>query len=430
LDLNALVLLAVPLFSATMIKSPLKDTLLSNSPQNGFDHPNTSPLRIAKRTPSPTVPRRSTRINANHQNNHHSGSSFHLPSAIARRSSSSYRHLRNNNLVSKSPFKSQIPTPPSISFPTALLPTPPRPSTKSATKTERKVSGEKRPRPSSIHDQAEAENDRPLFAYKRDRKQSKGFQGLVEKEPVTKSPFRQQTLPPPPPPSKDVDRTAASTPPVEQQQPTSTTNPPRSSLVSKRLHGPRLSGGGGHGGGHGGGAGRKIRRKKFVHFDETCDVVEYDVEDDGEDGDTLEQSEDEEGEDESFDQPASEEGAGEEHEMDEETDPDTSLTTQLESLIHQSSSGDDILAHAQSLLATNTTPRRRSLTPTPSTPPSTGNRSGDYTKSGMMGRVSEDEGEHEEDEGDLAGGREDPMLGNRAERSLRELFLFSCVLYH
>src|SRR5262249_49435564 len=50
---------------------------------------------------------------------------------------------------------------------------------------------QKRPRPQSIHEQAESENDRP-FAYKRDRKQSKGFQGLIEKEPVTNSPFRLQ----------------------------------------------------------------------------------------------------------------------------------------------------------------------------------------------------------------------------------------------
>src|SRR6267378_7467706 len=53
----------------------------------------------------------------------------------------------------------------------------------------RKVSGEKRPRPVSLHDQGETENDRP-FAYKRERKQSKGYQGLISKEPVSRSPFR------------------------------------------------------------------------------------------------------------------------------------------------------------------------------------------------------------------------------------------------
>jgi hypothetical protein len=200
--------------------------------------------------------------------------------------------------------------------------------------------------------------------------------------------------------------------------------PPRSSLVSKRLHGPRLSGGGGHGGG----AGRRVRRKKRVHFDEKCDVVEFDAEDDAEDGDTLEQSEDEEGEDEeSFDQLASEEGGGD-MDMEEDVDPDTSLTAQLESLIHQSSSGDDILAHAQSLLATNTTPRQRSLTPTPSTPPSTGNRSGDYAKSPRMKMVSEDEGENEEDEDDLVGGGAIPTFEIRAERSLREFLSLFTVL--
>jgi len=52
----------------------------------------------------------------------------------------------------------------------------------------RKVSGEKRPRPQSMQEQAE--NERP-FAYKHERRQLKGYQGLIQKEPVTKSPFRQ-----------------------------------------------------------------------------------------------------------------------------------------------------------------------------------------------------------------------------------------------
>jgi len=265
-------------------KSPLRDRLLSNSPDPikssilresgmGWNSPPTkslqasgstdsitSPLRIAKRdSPSrPKVP----------------------PVGLARRTSSSYRHVHTNNLVSKSPFKSQIPTsltstarPSSVSFPT------------------RRVSGEKRSRPSSMYDQAEVENDRPL-ALKRDRKQSKAFQGLLEKEPVSKSPFKTQTLPQPPPPPPPapivitkvapslpilpVSNAANDTPPLSNTPPSSShmsappvapssgPSPGRSSLVSRRMHGPRLSGG------------SKRERRKTVTFHERCDVLEFD----------------------------------------------------------------------------------------------------------------------------------------------------------
>ncbi|KAJ8076404.1 Bud site selection protein bud4 [Marasmius tenuissimus] len=202
----------------------------------------TSPLRLPKRDPQqPTQ------------------------ADLARRSSSSYRAMRTNNLVSKSPFKSQIPTPstPSRHPPVPVLfPT-------------RRVSGEKRPRPPSMHQQAEEENERP-FALKRDRKQSKTYQGLIEREPVTKSPFRRV-------PYSKHDRTAP--PPMPAESPTATEdhdlpqpNPPfasripapgsgsplRSSLVSKRMHGPRLSGGG-----------RRARRKT-VTFNDEMDVLEID----------------------------------------------------------------------------------------------------------------------------------------------------------
>ncbi|KAJ7502909.1 hypothetical protein B0H11DRAFT_1986905 [Mycena galericulata] len=207
--------------------SPLRDRLLSNSPDpmknqilrdSGLgwsDQPspnnntNVSPLRIAKRD-SPV-----------------------RQAQVARRTSNSFKHVRNNNLVSKSPFKSQIPT---VQTPRAF----PSPT--------RRVSGEKRQRPQSIHDQAEAENDRP-FAYKRERRQSKGFQGLIQKEPVTKSPFRQLEDPPVPPTTSRIPVPAAA-------------SPARSSLVSKRMHGPRLSG--------------RRERRKTVTFDERCDVVEFD----------------------------------------------------------------------------------------------------------------------------------------------------------
>ena len=208
--------------------SPLRDRLLSNSPDpikssilkesgKGWSSPPpddsdqnaTSPLRISKRG-SP------------------------LPS-IARRASSSYRHARNNHLVSNSPFKSHIPTN-SHTFPT------------------RKVSGEKRPRPSSMHDQAESENDRP-FSLKRERRQSKTYQGLIQKEPVTRSPFLQTQ-------TSQVKSGAA----PSRISTSNNTSPVRSSLVSRRLHGPRFSGGG------------RRERRKTVTFDERCDVVEIDYE--------------------------------------------------------------------------------------------------------------------------------------------------------
>ncbi|KAJ7039101.1 hypothetical protein C8F04DRAFT_950547, partial [Mycena alexandri] len=223
--------------------SPLRDRLLSNSPdpaknailrESGMGwaadqpprsaSPNVSPLRIAKRD-SPRRP---------------------PPSEVARRNSSSFKHVTKNNLVSKSPFKSQIPT--------AATPT----TARSFPSPSRRVSGEKRPRPQSMHDQAEAENDRP-FAYKRERRQSKTFQGLIQKEPVTKSPFRQQAEQPQDrPPVPPVPPTPSRIP-----VPALGPSPARSSLVSKRMHGPRLSNG-------------RRERRKTVTFDERCDVVEFD----------------------------------------------------------------------------------------------------------------------------------------------------------
>lgn len=254
-------------------KSPLRDRLLSNSPDpikssilresgmgwntsasanpvssSGNASSITSPLRIAKRD-SPGRPK---------------------GPAVARRTSSSYRHVHTNNLVSKSPFKSQIPTPSTPSSrATVTFPT-------------RRVSGEKRPRPSSMHELGEAENERP-FALKRDRKQSKTFQGLLDKEPVTKSPFKTQqdwasseAKHPPPPPLQTLvynpPRQVSTPPPITLMQPVTSPvsagpSPGRSSLVSRRMHGPRLSGGG------------KRERRKTVTFHERCDVLEFDPDD-------------------------------------------------------------------------------------------------------------------------------------------------------
>lgn len=209
---------------------------------------------------------------------------------MARRTSSSYRHVHNNNLVSKSPFKSQIPTPstPSSRPPPIVFPT-------------RRVSGEKRPRPSSMYEQAEAENDRP-FALKRDRKQSRTFQGLIEKEPVTKSPFKvqqgasipEQKPPAPPIPPPFETQRLSSTPPASSYIPTPAVtssggpSPGRSALVSRRMHGPRLSGG------------AKRARRKTVTFHERCDVLEFDREDDTEE-EVFEDADDEDPDESSHD---------------------------------------------------------------------------------------------------------------------------------
>ncbi|KAI0056363.1 hypothetical protein BV25DRAFT_1832375 [Artomyces pyxidatus] len=203
--------------------APLRDRPLSNSPDPEWPPRPTTPLRIAKRdTP---------------QRQH--------ASQMSRRTSNTYSKLTSSSLVSQSPFRSQ-------------LPAPAKPSTTEKTLTPRKLSGEKRPRPSSMH--AQAENEKPL-GFK--RRQSKAFQGLIEREPVTKSPFRHPSEPaedpfPPPPPPKIKPITHLPTP-------TSSSSPARSSLVSKRLHGPRT-------------IGRELptrERRKTVTFDELCDVVTF-----------------------------------------------------------------------------------------------------------------------------------------------------------
>ena len=128
-----------------------------------------------------------------------------------------------------------------------------------------------------MHEQAENENERP-FSFKRERRQSKGYQDLIQKEPVTKSPFRQRTpsaeeQPPTPSLHGHLDP-RISVPSVSSSLTASThtfytnshVSPGRSSLVSKRMHGPR-----------GSNIGRRERRKT-VTFDERCDVVEFDRE--------------------------------------------------------------------------------------------------------------------------------------------------------
>ncbi|KIJ15469.1 hypothetical protein PAXINDRAFT_168965 [Paxillus involutus ATCC 200175] len=263
--------------------SPLRDRLLSNSPNpvqssilrdsaKGWSKSSsptsnlgTTPLRIAKREGKPPFP------------------------VVARRSSSSYKHLRTNNLVSKSPFKTQIPTPsrPSPSSSSDIIPT---------TGT-RRVSGEKRPRPDSMHEQAE--NERPL-AFKRERRQSKAYQGLIEKEPVTKSPFKRITSgeeeqPPPPVPPKPTFTPALAPPSPRPSPPTSLQaapsrpiTPSRPSIVSKRLHGPRAADQPSLDG--------KRQRRKTVTFDERCDVLEFDRDEDEDPNPFVSSDEDDYGE--------------------------------------------------------------------------------------------------------------------------------------
>lgn len=210
--------------------TPLRDPFNSTGPE--WSQPIT-PLRIAKRDTS--------------QRQHES--------QLSRRSSNTFAKLTRSNLVSRSPFRSQpSPTPSPASS---------RPSNVSHAPSPRRVSGEKRPRPDSL--QSHVENERPL-GFK--RRQSKGFQGLIEKEPVTKSPFLhpatpdEDPFPPPPPPTKVLLTSHLPTP-------TSSTPPGRPSLVSKRLHGPRLIG-------H---DVPKRHRRKTVTFDETCDVVTFERDD-------------------------------------------------------------------------------------------------------------------------------------------------------
>ncbi|KAI0759966.1 hypothetical protein BD413DRAFT_594445 [Trametes elegans] len=210
---------------------PLRDRLQSNSPE---PHPPraTTPLRINKQRDSPQ-PERALSPRQDRSPRRQYGP------LLARRSSSSYKHVRENQLVTKSPFRSQLPQP-----------------------SPRRASGEKRPRPTSMT--AQAENEHPL-GFK--RRQSKGFQGLLQKEPVSKSPFRQPsdaTSPdddePPPVPPKPRPHSAAAT--VHQHQ--NAPSPARPSLVTRRLHGPRDAGG-------------RRQRRKTVTFDPNCDILEFDV---------------------------------------------------------------------------------------------------------------------------------------------------------
>ncbi|PCH36717.1 hypothetical protein WOLCODRAFT_127575 [Wolfiporia cocos MD-104 SS10] len=322
---------------------PLRDRLPSNSPEQ--DAP-WLPLRIAKRDspqPPPPAPAQGAQL--------------------ARRQSTSYNHLRHNNLVTNSPFRakshshSQSESLPAGTPPIAILAPLPR-----------RVSGEKRPRPNSL--QSQAENEHPL-GFK--RRQSKVFQGLLQAESVSKSPFKQPEptpaepqqqspilpqsppqpqpqqpqqpqpeaqpqpppapaaspqpapsppLPPIPPPSQPQVQSPPSTsqldldeplpPPPKPPYARDTPSPSRPSLVSKRLHGPRTAG-------LDGSLNSRRRRRKTVTFDERCDVVEFDVEEGEFDSDPFASESDEYA---SEDDDDGEDGVeGEDYEVDEEDTP-------------------------------------------------------------------------------------------------------------
>ncbi|RDX41409.1 hypothetical protein OH76DRAFT_1489500 [Lentinus brumalis] len=215
---------------------PLRERLQSNSPDPDHARP-TTPLRINK-SPQPRQglsPRQAAEPPA--------PAPVPVPAPVvvvpvARRSSSSFKHVRENQLVSKSPFRMMRP-----------------PGQSGAA---RRASGEKRARPDSMHSQAE--NEKPL-GFK--RRQSRAFQGLLQKEPVTKSPFRRNSEstdePPPPVPPKVRPK---SLPPSYIPVP----SPMRGVLSSPRkMHGPRKSGE------------PLLPRRKTVTFDERCDVLEFDV---------------------------------------------------------------------------------------------------------------------------------------------------------
>lgn len=205
-----------------------------------------------------------------------------LPAQLARRQSSSYNHVRNNALVSNSPFKLRGEVKPS------RIPTPSRATTK------------------------EDEN-KPELGFK--RRQSRGLQGLFKEQVVTKSPFlgdkRPNTVTEAPPPSPPKPSPSPVSSRLETIQPRAPTPPmpatprnpritdlsgqspspsPRSSLVSpKRLHGPRsLSASPAS-------EGARRQRRKTVTWDDRCDVLEFDKDEVPDDAIEIEDDEDDYG---------------------------------------------------------------------------------------------------------------------------------------
>ncbi|KAI0343370.1 hypothetical protein BDW22DRAFT_1355780 [Trametopsis cervina] len=231
--------------------APLRERAPSNSAKDWKPH-TTTPLRIAKRdSPQPEE--------------------LIVPALTPSRRRS-VRNLQDGARVTNSPFVlSQMAV---------------RPTTFYASPT-RRVSGEKRPRTHSMNDQAENEN--PAV---RKRRQSQVSELLVQKKPVTNSLFKSSkpsadksrrvsqdirqpgpALAQEPEHSSQTDQTESDSelappPPAKEwfgrASPHRGQSPSRPSLVSRRLHGPRMT--------------RRHSRRKTVTFDEKCDVLEFDVE--------------------------------------------------------------------------------------------------------------------------------------------------------
>ncbi|GJJ08435.1 hypothetical protein Clacol_002651 [Clathrus columnatus] len=254
--------------TATVTTSPLRDSPgnVSSNHIRHWSQSSTTPLRLAKHD---------SLLTPNSISNTHSQK---LPTQLARRQSSSYNHVKNNALVSKSPFKVNA------TAKASRIPTPSRSQTV-----------------------PEDENQPDLGSYR--RRQSKGLHVLVKEQVVTKSPFRSgksqpelKTEPPergrsltptqPPNPRSQVisamsssnrsinvkpEATCSSDTPItcssRMMSSTEASSSPKSVLVSpKRFHGPRsLSASPG--------AELKAQRRKTVAFVELIDVLEFDKED-------------------------------------------------------------------------------------------------------------------------------------------------------
>lgn len=234
--------------------APLRDRAPSNATRSQAWHSQktttitTTPLRIAKRD-SPQ--------DASEDRN---------APALTPSRRRSVRNLQDGARVSNSPFLiSQLSVKPGVVYGTPT----------------RRVSGEKRSRTQSMHDQAENEN--PAI---RKRRQSQVSDLLNQKRPVTNSTFKagrttpslekprrvsQDPKSPTPIPLQSHERENTPQPDAmygedELPPPHRGQSPARPSLVSRRLHGPRVT--------------RRLSRRKTVTFDENCDVLEFDVEDD------------------------------------------------------------------------------------------------------------------------------------------------------
>ena len=177
----------------------------------------------------------------------------------------------------------------------------------------------------------QAENEHPM-GFK--RRQSKGLQGLYQKEPVTKSPFRRT------PDRETTPEPVLQPPPTIDRQ--STASPTRPSLVTKRFHGPRMVG-------FNPSAAKRARRKT-VTFDERCDVVEFDreeheLEDEEEEGYHTPRDEGDDGPDGQVDVDLEN---GPDHDIDHESmeqefggnNGEDSIAGLMDSLIHDNQLGD------------------------------------------------------------------------------------------